>query len=379
MTMNVFFAAVCCGKGASHRQQDRRIDVREGKSVMSLNKFKSKFVLMLALALVVALILPMAGISAASAPSFVALGDSTGFGLSAFPVPEVRDISTISGFNDQFAAYLTGIFGTVSYTNMALPGDKTGHLLAKLQLPVVRTQVRNARIMTVSIGGNNLLGPAIEAIFGLWGVNPADYSDPDGKDMLDALAAAIAAKYAANPAYNPMDDFARLMDLTDPAAIAFQKALLRGVADFKKEWPDIASQIRQLNRRGELYVTTVHNPLQISSSSDPLYPLYLQFETLLGVINFTIRAYALTYGYRVVDANRVIRSTPGAVDFDIAGAIAAATLLVQTDLSDPLYPVYYLAFLQKTDPHPTFIGHTAIYQQLVNRRRNTPSWYWLLR
>lgn len=344
-----------------------------------MNQSKSKFVFILTLALVFALIFPMTGVNAAAVPSFVALGDSTGFGLSAFPDPEVRDIATLYGFNDQFADYLAGRYGAVSYTNMALPGDKTRDLQAKLQDPAVRTLVRNARFMTVCIGGNNLLGPAIEAIFGLWGVDPADYTDPDGKDMLDALAAAIAAKYAENPYYNPMDDFARLMDLTDPCAIAFHKALLQGVADFKKEWPDIASQIRKLNRRGELYVTTVHNPLQVSSSSDPIYPLYLEFETLLGAINLTIRAYALTYGYRVVDSNRVIKSTPGAVDFDIAGAIAAATMMVQLGNSDPLYPAYYLAFLQKTDPHPTYTGHTAIYNQLVVVKRNTPSWYWLLR
>ena len=110
------------------------------------------------------------------------------------PDPEVRDITTLYGFNDQFADYLTGRYGAVSYTNMALPGDKTCDLQAKLQDPAVRTLVRNARFMTVSIGGNNLLGPAIEAIFGLWGVDPADYTDPDGKAMLDALAAAIAPK-----------------------------------------------------------------------------------------------------------------------------------------------------------------------------------------
>jgi len=274
---------------------------------------------------------------------------------------------------------LSGQYGSIAYSNIAMPGDKTGDLLTKLKSPAVRAQISQSRFLTVSIGGNNLLGPSIAAIFGLWGIDPEDYDDLDGRDMLTALAAAIDAKYAADPAYNPLDDFSRLMDLTDPVAIAFHKALLQGVADFKKEWPAIASQIRKLNRRCEFYVTTVHNPLSISNSADPLYPLYLEFETLIGSINLTIRGYALLFGYRVVDAHQAVKYTSGAIDFDIVGAVAAAALMGQLGKSHPLYPSYYLTFLQKTDPHPTYIGHTAIYQQLVKVRSSTPSWYWYLR
>jgi len=260
---------------------------------------KSKTVLFVAFLLATVLIFPFIGLRAATPPVFAALGDSTGYGLSAFPGPTNRNLATLYGFNDQFADHLADRYGSVSYTNKAWPGDKTADLLADLDDSGIKAQISGSNIITVMIGGNNLLTPAIASICGLWGVNPADYDDLDGKDMLEALA----------------------------AAIAFHGVLLRGVADLKKDWPAIARKLRSLNRHAEIYVCTVHNPIQVTSSADPLYPLYVEFEMLLGSINWTIRCYALYYRYRVVDINKAFKSTAGALTFDIAGAVEAATYM----------------------------------------------------
>jgi hypothetical protein len=77
-----------------------------------------------------------------------------------------------------------------------------------------------------------------------------------------------------------------------------------------KKWPLIAGQIQNLNRTCEFCVTTVHNPLRVSSPSDPLNPLYPGFEVLLASLNGTIKAGELIWGYRVVDANKGIKNTP---------------------------------------------------------------------
>ncbi|MDW7656998.1 MAG: hypothetical protein SCM11_07470, partial [Bacillota bacterium] len=272
------------------------------------------------------------------------------------------------------------IYGSKNYANLAWPGDTTGDLLADLKTVSVKTQVRKASILTVNIGGNNLLGPSIAAICGLWGISPDQYVDDlDGRQMLSDLAAAIALKFEL-PDYDPMQDFMRLMDLNDPAAVAFHTALLQGTAGFMHDWPEIVSQIRQLNNRAELYVNTVHNPIQISNQSDLLYPLYLEFESLISTINLTIKSYALVYHYRVVDSHKAYKSIPGALTFDIAGAVAAATAIVSLDPADPAYAYNLMAlqlkFLQKTDPHPSYIGHAATFELLQTIRSNTPAWYW---
>ena len=342
---------------------------------------KSKVVLFLVFLLATVLIFPFAGISALSTPNLVALGDSTGFGLSAFPDPANRDMATLFGFNDQFADHL-GIYGTDAYTNLAWPGDTTSDLLADLADPAIRARVSQATVLTVNIGAaTTLLGPSIAAICALWGVNPADYADDlDGRQMLSDLAEAMALKYETIPGYDPLQDFMRLVDFREQAAIDFHSALLKGTSVFNNQWPLIACRIRQLNNRAELYVNTVHNPLQVSSQSDPLYPLYLEFEVLIGRMNLAIKSYAMIYRYRVVDINKAFKQVPGALTFDIAGAIAAATEIVQLDPADPDYPVKLqscrLRFLQKTDPHPSYIGHVAAFELLKSVRSNTPFWYW---
>ncbi len=337
---------------------------------------KKKVALFLALILATVMIFPFAGVSAEKLPDFVALGDSTGFGLSAFPDSTDRNLSTLNGFNDMFAEYL-GISGSSNYSNLAWPGDKTSDLLADLGSTAVKTKVIQADFLTVSIGGNNLLGPAIAAICGLWDVHPELYeNDLDGSEMLGDLAEAIAFRYATIPGYNPMNDFMHLLNFQDPAAIAFHSALINGTINFYKEWPKIANQIRRLNNKAEFYVVTVHNPIQVSGSDDPLYPLYREFDTLIDSINLTIKSYALLYRYRVVDVNRAFETIPGALTFNIAGAIESATMMYYLTSANPAFEIYRLQFLEQTDPHPSYTGHSAAYELLIKVRNSTPAWFW---
>lgn len=331
---------------------------------------KSKRLFLLMLILTVALVLPYASVSAAEPVSFVALGDSTGFGLSAFPNPDYRALDTLYGFNDMFANSL-GVYGTEYYNNFAWPGDKTSDLFYKLSQPGPAYAVAEADILTVTIGGNNLLGPSIAAICGIWDIDPADYpGDLDGRIMLTALAGAIAEHYKTIPGYDPMVDFMHLFTPDDPAAIAFQMALMKGIIDFNMEWPAIARQIRRLNPNAELLVSTVHNPIVIANPADPLYSLFLQFEFMIGSLNKTIETYSRMFRYRVVDINQAFKNTPGSLTFDIAGAINTATALFNLGLDPDPYQqaVLMLQLLQKTDPHPTYIGHAAAYEQLETVR-----------
>ncbi len=326
----------------------------------------------LLLGLVLGLLLTPLAVGAATPPTFVALGDSTGYGLSAIPPPgSPPEFYTsgfnppLFGFNDQFALANGFVAGT-TYFNYAYPGDKTGDLLTDLADATVQAKVRGARILTVNMGGNHLLGPAIAAIFGLWGIDPEDpkyEGDLDGSLMLADLAAAIAL----DP--DPEATFMRLTDLTDPYALAFHKALLAGTADFVKQWPKACAMIRSLNRRGELYVNTLYNPIRVSGKTDPLYPVYVEFEALVGTINATIRSYALAYRYRVVDVYTAFRNWTEPVPvltFHVPSAIQAARL------GQVAEAILY------ADPHPTFVGHQVMFGLLTQVRAGTPSWYWWL-
>lgn len=333
---------------------------------------KRSLALFLALVLTIVMIFPFTGVSAdAPIPNvFTALGDSTGFGLSAYTTPD-RHPLFVNGFNDQFAESLDLNKG-LDYFNVAMPGDRTYELLTKLNTPEFQILVGQSTIMTVTIGGNNLLGPTINSICALWGVLP-QVEDPTGNKMLALLAQAVVLKYQDNPYYDPFTEFMRLMNPEDPVAQYFHTALIAGVGDFAQEWPQIASKIRSLNQNAELYVNTVHNPLRVNGESDPLYPLYLEFETLIRKINKNIKAYARKYRYQVVDINKAFKQDPASLSFDILGAIATATALA----ADPYNPALILAFLQKTDPHPTLAGHVIAFELLTKVRRITPGQYWI--
>ena len=345
-------------------------------------KSKSRWLVILIIVSVSILFVPVTAAAEKHNVNFVALGDSNAFGLSAFHNPYNRDLTTLNGYNDQFAASL-GVYGTKNYENFAWPGDKTSDLLNKLYDETTAMAVGQADIITVGIGGNNLLGPSIAAITGLWGVDPSEYpGDLDGRNMISALAEAIVLEYAADTLYDPMDDFMRLMDPSDPAGKAFQAALTQGMIDFHVEWPVIAQKIRGLNPRAELYVNTVHNPIQIDNPNDlgdPLVPLYLQMESLIGSFNRTIESYSRMYRYQIVDVKTVFEMTPGSLTFDIAGALTTAGMIAEYILigADP-DQILILQLLQQTDPHPTYIGHVAAYELLVEvretRKPARPMW-----
>jgi hypothetical protein len=337
-------------------------------------KIKKKGVaLFLTLVLTFVVIFPLGGVNAdASAPApvfFTALGDSTGFGLSAFTTTG-RNPLYVNGFNDQFATSL-GLDKNENYFNLAIPGDDTSNLLEKLAMPEFANPVRSSTIITVTIGGNNLLGPTIAAICALWGV-PPQTDDPTGGKMLTALAAAVAQKFATIPEYNPAMDFMRLMDPADSVTLQFHDALANGLQKFYEEWPIIAGRIRGLNLNAELYVNTVHNPMRITGGSDPLYPLYLQIETLIKQINKYIRKNANQFRYRVVDFHKVFKQKPTSLSFDIAEALTTAGALVM----DPKNSALLMTFLAQTDPHPTFTGHAYAFHELAKIRRTTPKNFW---
>ena len=99
-----------------------------------------------------------------------------------------------------------------TYANLSTPGDTTSSLLDVISNN--SATIRSGNVFTISIGSNNLLGPAIQAIIGLYGLKMTDFQEPDGSDMILALA----KKVMADP--RPDLTFAQLMTPNNPKAIA---------------------------------------------------------------------------------------------------------------------------------------------------------------
>ena len=170
---------------------------------------------------------------------YVALGDSIAFGVGA---------TSRDGYVSLFRDSLGQVVGRVRLDNQAVPGIQSDDLLVQLRddLPNgVRSAVGNAQVLTVSIGGNNLLACA-----------------NDDNTSVDV------------------------------------PCMGSGAARFQSEWPQILAEIRtQIGSQARLYVMTVYNPFM---ASDPGFgvadPFIRQVNAVIG--DAQLQA---TYDYKVVD------------------------------------------------------------------------------
>jgi LPXTG-motif cell wall-anchored protein len=246
-------------------------------------------------------------------PLYLSLGDSIGYGLSAAPK---------EGYADQFYGYLKNVsqYEGLQFLNAAVPGYKTSDLLGLLKTsPQAQAVLPTSKVITVSIGGNNLLGPVMAKARDLFNVQ-VPISDPNFENQLKAAMA--------------VDPAATKLKLAGLATdVAFFASLTQGALDFASDWAQIVPALKTAAPSAKLYVLTVYNPLNTTD------PLYTAFETLMTQINYVIKAGSQSY--TVVDVHDLIKNHIGepAVNFNFA------TL--------------------KLDPHPSQLGHNMIFDALI--------------
>jgi lysophospholipase L1-like esterase len=175
--------------------------------------------------------------AATTGTNYTALGDSIAFGVGA---------TGYYGYVNDFRDYLNTVYGTVNLTNKGVPGATSTDLLTLLTSDsLTRTAVKNAQVLTISIGGNNLL------------------------------------RCASNN-YNTID--------TTCSAT--------GVTNFKNDWTKILDTIRtSIGSTAKLYVMTLYNPY---TGTDPNFATS---DSYIKQINAVIQTSSniSTYNYRVAD------------------------------------------------------------------------------
>ncbi|MGH4123173.1 MAG: GDSL-type esterase/lipase family protein [Clostridium sp.] len=247
---------------------------------------------------------------------YVALGDSIGFGMSA---SEGKDYVSL------FGDYLKSQPGNskIQIYNLAKPGDTTEDLLNKLKNNVsMKDTLKDATVITISIGGNNLLSTVIQEVSRAFAVN-----SNNNPNFMNEIAAAITS--------NPKKD-AIIEGLTKSRKLPI--ALAEGVVQFVKQWDDIIKSINTLAPKAKVYVTTIYNPF---NSQDSLHDF---FEKYIKVINGIMEVGSIPGSYKVVDSYKVFKDYNG---------------------TDPL--VNFNVAKGKLDPHPTDKGHSVIFQAHIDR------------
>ncbi len=296
-------------------------------------------------------------------PLYLALGDSISYGLT--------DLSGAGGYTQMFYDEMLMDLGYRhdDGDNLSYPGDTTLDLLGVIGKN--HKMVKDAGVITISIGSNHLLGPAIDTLVGLFGINPEDYSDLDGEDMIHELAVRMQADWIDGDFITPETRFMSLMAPT-PEAYALNQAWMEGSAMFARKWPLVISKIRRDNPDAIVIVNTVYNPLKLSLiSKDEIAPLYNLLDSYVDQVNQVISDNQSEYHYGIVDVNTIVEldsaydgyiSSGGAawytapVVFNIPAAIAMTSI----NGFDPNDPADFLPFFLSCDPHPTTFGHSQI-------------------
>lgn len=112
------------------------------------------------------------------------------------------------------------------------------------------------------------------------------------------------------------------------------QSLNSGILQFQSDFPSIIQAIKVLAPQSEIYVLTLYNPF---NSQDPIYSA---FDSIINLINTTIKAQ--DNNCNIVDVYEKLKATSGAVNFSL--------------------------FNMMIDPHPTTIGHAAIYDLFMGAK-----------
>ncbi len=204
--------------------------------------------------------------------TYTALGDSIAYGTGA-----EDDYGYTEMLNDHF----TRIYGEGIFNKDAADGITSGDLVN--WLPVVQQHVVDADVITISIGGNDLLKP-----------------------FQDLLSQFLMANYEYLNYSKFMEDFTAWQngDLGDLILKAkFDKlfyfdlptAFTTGAYNFSLNFPTIMDSIGMMNLDAEIYVNTIYNPF----TTDPM--LHDFAELFIPAMNEMIIDYSQVYDYKVVD------------------------------------------------------------------------------
>lgn len=263
-----------------------------------------------------------------STATYVALGDSitTGYGLVNFNENDIKNKSSELNFVNKLSKKLGK-----KAVNLGVEGIDSTLFLESIIRPktyeqkAAVAQMKNASVITISIGGNNVFFPLLNELHQRLG---------KGKSIFTASAQEIQA--AA---------FGLIIDTN--ALNKLQKDLIGGAATFngdlklKKagDFANIIGTIKKLNPKSQIIVQTIYNPYNL--------PFTKFFDTAIKSMNAKIiKDSANGKNYKVADVYLAFSKAK------------AGTVLVNADSGKTF------------DPHPTVKGHEVIYTLVASAAQN---------
>jgi len=268
---------------------------------------------------------------------YLNIGDSIAAGLSALPVDYFAQYAGYLGEDTLFRAYNgpsmppnLPVPWTDGAVNLGFPGLDSMELLTALTYdPTMQYFVSEADVITISIGGNNLLTPVIDATFNMY---------PGVDDEIELMAAIVGL---GEDVWNTnLELFTMSAISSEPGTLGWW--LETRTAQFMKDWPAILDIVEELNPDAQIIAMTLYNPIEKEDN----VAIFNRYEGLVRPMNMAMR---MTQNRAaLVNVANAFRKEPESVAFRLTWM-------------DEMPPVLI-------DPHPTALGHQLIFEELMKGR-----------
>ena len=268
-------------------------------------------------------LMPTAGAQSTQGKSYVALGDSisSGYGLEDDTLSFTQQVAKDNG---------------LELTNLAQDGETSASLLDKLQTDRVSTAVAQADIITITVGGN---------------------------DLMNALYAYLTDAYNQRNPENPttQEDMKNAVMGGDMGVLTFalevgpgfsnSEQATQALADFHTHLTQIVLNIRAENPQVQLVVVEQYNP----------YSYLLKELSKNPIFASSAQSLCAAFGAGVADINNVIAAVAQQQECWVAKVYDA----FETAQENPCNASVSVPVKLNLDFHPNEYGHALIAQQVT--------------
>lgn len=243
-------------------------------------------------------LLPVTVLAAGS--SYVALGDSitTGYGL---------------GGEQSFAEIVAKENGYALNDTLAADGATSEELLDVVTDPANTETLKNADLITITIGGNDLMGALYQYLADVY--NRTNETAFTGEDMQLALM----GQNVDIPQSTAL--FLLMFNLNTFVSSGMDSTL----SEFQTNLSNILEQLKELNPTAQIIVTNQYNPYGILENSN-YASLVEQFETGIGKLNNAISEVCKSLGVTVADVHTSFAEALDAGENPCNASVAGGTI-----------------------------------------------------
>lgn len=274
---------------------------------------------------------------------YLNIGDSIAAGLSALPDDYFAQYAGYLGEEILYRAYNgpgmppelpNPMMWADGAVNLGFPGLDSMELLEQLEATspnALQLFVAQADVITISIGGNNLLTPVIASVFQMYGLIPGV------DDEADLMAKIMSYGEYSDDVWNAnLQAFVMSALSSDYPSLGWW--LETRTAQFLEDWPAILDKIEALNPDAHIIAMTLYNPIEKEDNE----LLFNRYEALVSPMNMAIRN--SEDRIMIADVEKAFDNKPDAVDFRLTWMDEMPTVLI--------------------DPHPTTLGHNLIFKSI---------------